>query len=578
MFKKIKIGTKLIGGFVIVAIVAAIIGIVSLFQMSRVENNNIKALDSQEYEILMNEMKQAHLQWYINAGKFQQDEKIVTLGVETNPHNCTFGKWFYSEEKIKILQKIPQLQALLAEIEPLHNQFHESAVEIESYLKAGYRNEALVFFGTEAVTKTAKCLQALGDMIDIAKKNSNLFSTQASLVFENAILIITIIIIICLIISVSLGIIITLSITRPLALVVKAGAFIALGQFPEKNLDVRSQDEIGTLTEVLNNIVVTLKIKGHELQKIADGDMTVAVKYASDKDQFATQFDKMIKSLNEVLSQVNSSVQQVSSGSNQISSASQSLSQGASEQASSLEEITASIAEINSQSKQNADNADQANGFAKTARVNAETGNKKMKELVSAMAAINKSSEEIKKVIKVIDDIAFQINLLALNANVEAARAGKYGKGFAVVAEEVRNLAGRSAQAVKETTEMVETSIQNIANGNVLVAATAKQLDDIVIGAAKVVDLVDKIAAASKEQASGLDQINVGIGQVDQVTQANTASAEECASASEELASQATQLKSMIARFQLSQLDNANDISAAMIQRLVQEALAGDKR
>jgi methyl-accepting chemotaxis protein len=154
------------------------------------------------------------------------------------------------------------------------------------------------------------------------------------------------------------------------------------------------------------------------------------------------------------------------------------------------------------------------------------------------MEKINESSDEIKKVVKVIDDIAFQINLLALNANVEAARAGKYGKGFAVVADEVRNLAVRSAAAVKGTTEMVDETVRNIGIGNELAAATAQQLEEMSI--------------ASKEQAEGVEQINSGLGQIDQVTQGNTASAEETASAAEELASQAQELRSILSRFKLS--------------------------
>ena len=174
-----------------------------------------------------------------------------------------------------------------------------------------------------------------------------------------------------------------------------------------------------------------------------------------------------------------------------------------------------------------------------------------MKDLVSAMKDINTSAEEIKKVVKAIDDIAFQINLLALNANVEAARAGKYGKGFAVVAEEVRNLAVRSANSVKDTTRMVDEAISNIQRGNVLVDGTAVQINEIVGGASQVVGLAEEVATAGREQTQGLEQISLGLNQIDQVTQSNTASAEESASASEELSSQAQQVKAMLSRFKL---------------------------
>ncbi|MFA6508592.1 MAG: methyl-accepting chemotaxis protein [Treponemataceae bacterium] len=320
------------------------------------------------------------------------------------------------------------------------------------------------------------------------------------------------------------------------------------------------------------------------LMKVAAGDLSsdfVVAGADSDTAETKSQLDSLssalnqsLDSINDILSQVAIAVEQVSAGSQQVSQASQSLSQGATEQASSLEEITSSVTEISGQTRQNTENAVQVNTLAKTAKEDAEQGNVQMTDLVSAMSDINKSAEEIRKIVKAIDDISFQINLLALNANVEAARAGKYGKGFAVVAEEVRNLAVRSAGSVKETTNMVDEAIANISRGNELVSVTAKQLSSIVGGAGKVADLAEEVSIASREQSQGLEQISTGLNQIDQVTQSNTASAEQSASAAEELSSQAQQLNGMIGRFKLKQREstmNKNDMLAMLRAELARE-------
>jgi methyl-accepting chemotaxis protein len=282
---------------------------------------------------------------------------------------------------------------------------------------------------------------------------------------------------------------------------------------------------------------------------IAEGDLNQNVTPASERDVLGGALEKMVRQLNDLVFQIQEAVGQIVSGSGEVSDSSQSLSQGASEQAASLEEITSSIAELSSQTKSNAENAGQANQLSTAAQDAAERGNKHMASTIEAMNEINDSSQEIAKIIKVIDDIAFQTNLLALNAAVEAARAGKYGKGFAVVAQEVRNLAGRSATAAKETSELIANAVQKVEHGREMVNATAEALGEIVDGATKVSDLIDEIAAASNEQSQGITQIDQALGQIEQVTHQNTANAEETASASEELTGQAYQLKEMVASF-----------------------------
>ncbi|MBI5545643.1 MAG: hypothetical protein HY901_17285, partial [Deltaproteobacteria bacterium] len=307
--------------------------------------------------------------------------------------------------------------------------------------------------------------------------------------------------------------------------------------------------------------------KTHEAQAIAKGDLTVEVSAASDRDELGNAFQQMVEELQGLVRQIHEAFGQVANGASEISDASQSLSQGATEQASSLEEISSSMTVIGSQSKTSAENAGQANRLVATAREAAERGDREMKAMVAAMHEISVSSQQIGKIIKAIDDIAFQTNLLALNAAVEAARAGKHGKGFAVVAEEVRNLAGRSAEAARETAELIEGSTKKVENGLAVAKVTSEAFGQIVENVVKTADLVGEIAAASSEQAQGIAQASQGLSQIDQVTQRTTASAEETASASEELASNASQVRQLLRRFKVRGMDDGPELSAPARKR-----------
>jgi methyl-accepting chemotaxis protein len=222
------------------------------------------------------------------------------------------------------------------------------------------------------------------------------------------------------------------------------------------------------------------------------------------------------------------------------------LSSGASEQAASVEETSASLEEISSMIRSTADNAEKAKTLAGEAHAVARAGSRTMVEMTQAMAAIDSSSAEVAKIVKNIDEIAFQTNILALNAAVEAARAGEAGAGFAVVADEVRSLAQRSAAAAKETANKIEAAIASSRNGSVSCAKVGESLTQIASKVSSTDALVAEIATAAREQAQGIEQINTAITQMDQITQTNSASAEESASAAEELDAQASSLKDMV--------------------------------
>ncbi|MBF0203914.1 MAG: methyl-accepting chemotaxis protein, partial [Desulfamplus sp.] len=241
----------------------------------------------------------------------------------------------------------------------------------------------------------------------------------------------------------------------------------------------------------------------------------------------------------KVIEGLSAGSEQVASASGQVSSASQALAQGASEQAASIEETSASLEEVSSMIKQNSDNASQADNLMKDANSVVLRANNSMNKLTSSMEEISRASTETSKIIKTIDEIAFQTNLLALNAAVEAARAGEAGAGFAVVAEEVRNLAMRSAEAAKNTASLIEGTVTKVNEGSVLVKKTSDEFTLVATSSEKVGQLVAEIAAASKEQTTGIEQINIAVSEMDKVIQQNAASAEQSASASEEMNAQA---------------------------------------
>ncbi|BBO35856.1 methyl-accepting chemotaxis protein [Lacipirellula parvula] len=242
----------------------------------------------------------------------------------------------------------------------------------------------------------------------------------------------------------------------------------------------------------------------------------------------------------------------VAAASQQLAAASEQLSSGAQQSASSLEETASSLEEITATVRQNADNADQANQLANSSRETAEKGGAVVAQAVDAMGEINRSSRKIADIITTIDEIAFQTNLLALNAAVEAARAGEQGRGFAVVAGEVRNLAQRSATAAREIKGLIEDSVQKVETGSELVNKSGETLGMIVTSVKRVTDIVAEIAAASREQTVGIEQINKAVAQMDQVTQSNASQTEEMSGTAVALSGQAEQLQSVVAQFNLN--------------------------
>lgn len=316
---------------------------------------------------------------------------------------------------------------------------------------------------------------------------------------------------------------------------------------------------INQLAEVCDDVIQdTIRVFG----AMAEGNLTekITKEYHGSFEQLKNDANSTIDKFVEVVDEIQNTSASVNTGASEISIGNQSLSQRNEEQASSLEETASSMEEMTSTVRQNADNANQANQLAAAARSQAEKGGEVVASAVNAMSGINTSSKKVADIISVIDEIAFQTNLLALNAAVEAARAGEQGRGFAVVASEVRNLAQRSAGAAKEIKDLIEESVSKVDEGTELVNASGETLNEIVNGIKKVSNIVAEIAAASAEQASGIDQVNKAVTQLDDMTQQNAALVEEAAAASEAMQGQAEGLSELMTFFSTGKENSAGEI------------------
>lgn len=566
--RRIKLRTEVALGYgIILAMLVAIVCYYSMFLKDTrasltgvYENYGVTAGDLGVSYAHYNEIKVAvrNALYIYTPGSTEANQAMEKAMTALSEFGEVYDNFFneLDQEKTDLIQRAKEtgeaIGVYLADVKEINTEYGKGNYE-------GAKQILLTRGIDDALEADAEIEELINvDLAEAAQSETDRIEKRRQIVVLN----ISIIVAFAVITSALSAYIILRDVTRPVNQLRKAAEKMAKGDI-DFELKKTAENELGELMDAFKIMADNIGTQAEVAYTIANGDLSCDVKINSEKDVLGNALNILVNDNNKILSNIKESSMQLTTGADQVASASQALAQGSTEQASAIEEITASMKDIEVKTKDNASKAGEAESLVNDVKISAVGGNEQMQEMIGAMHDINESSENISKIIKVIDDIAFQTNILALNAAVEAARAGVHGKGFAVVAEEVRNLAAKSAAAASETAEMIEDSISKVSVGSKMAEETALALNKVVEEIDRVVVLINQIAVASNEQATAVTQIDQAISQVSQVVQTNSATSEQCAAASEELSNQAAALRAAISKYKLKEQSYQNYVQDA---------------
>ena len=557
--KNLKVKSKLLLGFGILIFLmlgVSLSSVIGLRALNR-ENNTLikKTLANTNYvwEMRRNLISEQRYELMAFAesdlGSIKNNLDMAQQEVDKNTSLLEEYKKNYRVDK----SKVDQLEKLLEEEAAPRQKF----MNLLSQGTETGNTEAYALFENEfkpLLDDQAQLLSDIGnEQISLAEAQTK----KAAVTYYKTLAVTVGLIVIALVVSVIVIKKLVKGITAPLAEIENATNSLSRGDF-DVQITYDSKDEFGKTCKNMQNSFSALKVIISDISAVlgalSKGDLTtgVSVEFPGQMREIAVSIQTLTANLNESMRSIQESANQISAGADQVSSGAQALAQGATEQANSVEELSDAISEVSGQVQANSENAEKANALAADSGKVAQYTLKDMNEMISAMREISTNAEDIKKVIKVIDDIAFQTNILALNAAVEAARAGSAGKGFAVVADEVRNLAGKSSEAAKGTTELIESALTAVSHGEKIAEKTNTAFEELARKVQEVVETIGEISSASREQADAIREITAGGDQISSVVQMNSATSEESAAASEELSGQAGVLNDLVRQFRLA--------------------------
>ncbi|MDD3429481.1 MAG: methyl-accepting chemotaxis protein [Oscillospiraceae bacterium] len=574
MIKKLKMGKKMLLGFGIILVLS---GIVLIFGITHGQTmyGHLKNFYDVPYQ-------QVNATWQIKEAwqEIQKNMYLASTTVYDAPKKTAFESIQKADDRatqaLDILETEfradygDKLDALYAQIK-ISEQYRSEIISLLNQNTEAKNIAAQKKLSTDYNDSVTAADNILDEFSQIAQDNAAKKVSYVERTNRYNTIILSAIGVITLIGSIFLGMRITDNVNRPLKEIERAAKDLAQGNLHGQEITYQSTDELGSLADNMRTTIKVLRVYIEEINEImlevAKGNLTAApsINFKGDFSAIEKSISSSMKAVNDVMAQLNESADQVASGSNQVSAGAQALSVGAAQQANSVDELAATINHISEGITATAHNAAIASKKTSAAGDEVESSISQMKQLVAAIQEIESTSGQIGKIIKTIEDIAFQTNILALNAAVEAARAGTAGKGFAVVADEVRNLASKSAEAAKNTTVLIETSIKAVAQGVELVEVTAKSMDDVAVVTTEMSQIVENIAADADNQATAVTQVTQNIEQIGNVVQNTSATAQQSAAASEELSSQAQMLKGLVSRFTL-QKDAAGELDLTTLE------------
>ncbi len=530
----------------VICIITLVQGVAALVLLGVVRGKSAEVSEASALTAKVKDIESKHYSWLQNLTVALFDEAEFTGSLD--PTTCALGKWLSSEEVTGNTSN--EFQALITKLKTPHDTLHVTGGQILELYEAGEVAAAVELYNSTIMPnlqQTVGTLQEIGVYAEGVMAASQKASDGA---FTLAIILLVVLMAASVVVGMTMTVVLVKSIVPPLAKLTNAAEAISEGDVSVE-VDVDSQDELGTLATAFRKMEKSFQNQAHVLDAMASGDYSVDITVSSERDVVGKAISKMLQSNNNMMGEIRQAAQQVADGSAQIAGGSQALATGATQQAATLQQLSASIQQVQSQAEDN--NTLAAQTVTEVGEVGRLMGEsiEYMQQMTSSMETIKESSQNIAKVIKVIDDIAFQTNILALNAAVEAARAGQHGKGFAVVADEVRNLASKSAAAAKETAALIENSVENVARGNEIAERTGESMSKVGEIAAANAEVMGRLQLSTEQQFGAINEITQGITQISQVVQANSATAEESAASSQELSAQSAMLDKIVGRFKL---------------------------